>query len=147
MSRPIRDKFAKLPIDRRKKYMLRHNAKGLCITCNKPRVTKSHCEKHRAKRAAWQRGNERHREMDLKRTQERKRAGLCLRCLAPARPGKTHCAVCAKKMSAKTKAWQDKHFAAGLCRCGSGRAQGRVSCEKCLGRHVTYHRRWYATNR
>ena len=44
--KPIKDEFSDLDISTAYRYMLRRNAKGLCRTCGKPRVTFTYCLEH-----------------------------------------------------------------------------------------------------
>jgi hypothetical protein len=55
MGKPIKDKFAKLPISRQYRYQLRMRQQKRCIICGEPAVTKWKCLKHMVKARERQR--------------------------------------------------------------------------------------------
>jgi len=55
MGKPIKDKFAKLPISRQYRYQLRMKQQKRCIICGEPAVTKWKCLKHMVKARERQR--------------------------------------------------------------------------------------------
>lgn len=42
----IIDQFTRKKMSRQRKWQLRHKARGLCVQCNQPAVSKSFCLKH-----------------------------------------------------------------------------------------------------
>jgi hypothetical protein len=55
MGKPIKDKFAKLPISRQYRYQLRMRQQKRCIICGELAVTKWKCLKHMVKARERQR--------------------------------------------------------------------------------------------
>jgi len=58
MSLPIIDQFTDLPITRQRKWQLRKQAEGKCITCGAPAVVAFFCLKHAVGKREYERVKE-----------------------------------------------------------------------------------------
>lgn len=76
------------------------------------------------------------RDRRAERYADRAAGGICTRCPAPARKGKTMCAACATKSGDRGTKRLAERKAAGLCRsCPAPARTGKARCAKCAAKH------------
>jgi len=55
MSKPIQDEFSALPISRQRRWQLRRQRDGCCVTCGAPQAASIKCRDHNLKNREYQR--------------------------------------------------------------------------------------------